>query len=127
MASDPDDIVQVFVEYYEKLLGQTMNARVRAFNSFLKRGPVLSLEQQVKLIRPYLRKEVKEAMFQIDKNKSPGHDDYGSGFYRSAWDIVGADITEAVLEFFENSQLLKQLNTTNIAPIPKVDMPDYAS
>ncbi|WMV07590.1 hypothetical protein MTR67_000975 [Solanum verrucosum] len=36
-------------------------------------------------------------MFQIDSNKSPGPDGFGSGFYRAAWSIVGEDVTSAVL------------------------------
>lgn len=70
---------------------------------------------------------MKLAMFGIDKNKSPGPNGYGSDFFRSAWEIVRGDITEAVLDFFRNGKLLKQLNSTNIALIPKVDCPESAS
>lgn len=66
-------------------------------------------------------------MFQIDCNKSPGPDGYGSGFFRSTWDVIGQDITEAILEFFGNGKLLKQVNATNIALIPKVHIPKFAS
>ncbi|XP_070012299.1 uncharacterized protein [Nicotiana sylvestris] len=57
-------------------------------------------------------------MFQIDGNKSPGPDEYGSGFYKAAWKIMGQDVTEVVIEFFQNRQLLKQFNSTVIALIP---------
>ncbi|WMV08826.1 hypothetical protein MTR67_002211 [Solanum verrucosum] len=60
------------VDYYTELLGRKQIHRVRAFNSFLKDGRILDITKQFELIRPYTEKEVKQAMFSIDKNKSPG-------------------------------------------------------
>lgn len=55
----------------------------------------------------YTAKEVKNSMLSIDANKSPGPDRYGRGFYKKTWNIVGKDISEAVLEFFANEKLLQ--------------------
>lgn len=71
-----------------------------AFNSLLRNGHVLTTEQQITLARPFAEKEMKEAMFQIDGNKSRGLDGYGSDFYKAAWKIVGQDVTEALMKFF---------------------------
>ncbi|XP_049346442.1 uncharacterized protein LOC125810992 [Solanum verrucosum] len=46
---------------------------------------------------------------------------YGSGFYKAAWSVVGEDVTNAVLEFFQNSKILKQINATSFALIPKIE------
>lgn len=51
--------------------------------------------------------------------KSPGPDGYSVEFLRASWDTVGADVVEAVGEFFRNCRLLKDLNTTAICLIPK--------
>lgn len=51
--------------------------------------------------------------------KSPGPDGYSVEFLRASWDTVGADVVEAVGEFFRNGRLLKDLNTTAICLIPK--------
>lgn len=75
------------------------------------------------LVKGYIEKEVKKAMFRIDTNKSPGPDGFGSGFYKAAWSIVGKDITNAVLQSLRNGKLLKQMNATMIALIPKVKVP----
>lgn len=83
--------------------------------------------QQIDLLKSYYEMEVKQAMFKIDSNKSPGPDRYGSGFFKSTWDIIGKDIIEAVLTFLNNGKLLRQLNTTNIALIPKVKVPESTS
>ncbi|XP_060200822.1 uncharacterized protein LOC132629103 [Lycium barbarum] len=76
---------------------------------------------------PFDRKDVKTAIFQIDSNKSPGPDGYRNGFFKASWKVVGDDITEAFLEFFQNGILLKQLNSTCIALIPEVNYPEYAN
>ncbi|GFS35287.1 hypothetical protein Acr_00g0038880 [Actinidia rufa] len=39
--------------------------------------------------------------------------------YKQAWDIVGRDVTNVVLEFFSLVQILKQINHLAIALIPK--------
>lgn len=100
---------------------------MRAYGNFLKNGHCLTVDQQVELLQAYTPKNIKTAMFQIDTNKSPGSDGYGSEFFKSAWDIVGTDITDAILEFFRNGKLLRQLNTTDIALIPKVTAPESAN
>lgn len=47
------------------------------------------------------------AIFWSNSNKSPGADGYEVGFFKAAWSIVGQDITEVVLEFFQCGKLLK--------------------
>ncbi|XP_049406353.1 uncharacterized protein LOC125870027 [Solanum stenotomum] len=44
-----------------------------------------------------------------------------------AWPIVGEDVTNAVLEFFQNNKILRQIYSTSIALIPKIDKPEFAS
>lgn len=52
-------------------------------------------------------------------DKSPGPDSYESKFYKDVWDIIGADVTAGVLEFFQIGQLLKGINNIVITLIPK--------
>lgn len=56
-------------------------------------------------------------------NKSPGPDGFGSGFFKSAWNIVGDEVSEVVLDFLKNGKLLKQLNATLISLIPTMPNP----
>ncbi|KAL0282902.1 UNVERIFIED_CONTAM: hypothetical protein Sradi_7247600 [Sesamum radiatum] len=71
--------------------------------------------------------EVKEAFFDIDVESAPGPDGYTSAFYRSAWPVIGQTLFQAIGEFFRTGKLLKQVNTTLIALIPKVNLPMYVS
>nr|GEV03215.1 hypothetical protein [Tanacetum cinerariifolium] len=67
--------------------------------------------------------EVKSAMFSIGGDKSPGPDGFTAAFFKDTWDIIGADVTHAVCEFFTNGRLLMELNHTIIDLIPKMNAP----
>nr|XP_009620294.1 uncharacterized protein LOC104112156 [Nicotiana tomentosiformis] len=123
MQYEPDTIANIFVDYYKKLLGEQGECRGGIVRWFLENGYRLTATQQMQLLGSYTDKEVKEAMWGINVNTSPGLDGFGSSFFKEAWDIVGSDVTEAVLEFLRNGKLLKQINATIITLIPKVANP----
>ncbi|XP_016460088.1 uncharacterized protein LOC107783620 [Nicotiana tabacum] len=123
LQTDQEDIAAIFVDYYQELLGTKGRNRPQAFHSFLRNVKTLSTTQQMQLVRPYSVAEVKTAMFSIEETKSPGPDGYGSDFYKASWSIIRDEVTSVVLKFFENEQLLTQINSTIIALIPKVDNP----
>ncbi|GJS03905.1 hypothetical protein Tco_0320413 [Tanacetum coccineum] len=75
------------------------------------------------MVRNVSAQEVKEAMFFMGNDKSPGPDGYTVAFFKEAWDIVGAEAVQAICEFFTNGKLLKELNHTIIALIPKIQNP----
>ncbi|GJU50690.1 putative RNA-directed DNA polymerase [Tanacetum coccineum] len=62
-------------------------------------------------------------MFSMSNDKSPGPDGFTAAFFKETWDIVASDVVKAVQEFFVNGNLLKELNHTIIALIPKVISP----
>ncbi|GJR32911.1 reverse transcriptase domain-containing protein [Tanacetum coccineum] len=64
--------------------------------------------------------EIKTAMFGINDNKAPGPNGYTAYFFKKAWDVVSFDVCRAVKEFFTNGKLLKEVNSTLIALIPKL-------
>ncbi|XP_035547430.1 uncharacterized protein LOC118348944 [Juglans regia] len=67
--------------------------------------------------------EVKDAMFSILIDSSPGPDGFGSGFYRSCWDIVEVDVVEAVRDLFCGIPLPRFYSASYIVLIPKVQQP----
>ncbi|KAL2237592.1 UNVERIFIED_CONTAM: hypothetical protein Sindi_0950900, partial [Sesamum indicum] len=85
---EPEEVIHVFVSYYQNLLG-----------------------------------DVKNAVFDISEDKAPGPNGYSSGFFKAAWLVVGTEVTRAVLNFFTTGKLLKQVNSTLLALIPKVHNP----
>ena len=50
--------------------------------------------------------EIKDAIFQMDKFKTPGPDGFGAAFFKDHWNIVKEDVCTAVKFFFEERKLL---------------------
>ena len=83
----------------------------------LTQDQILAMEQEVS------REEIAAAFLSIHPNKAPGPDGFNSHFFRSAWDSIGEEIISGIKYFFDTGRLLKELNTTVIALIPKVINP----
>lgn len=79
------------------------------------------------LTKPYTAAEVKVALFQMAPSKAPGVDGFTTGFYQRHWDLLGDDVTLAVLDFLNGSKIPAGLNDTSITLIPKVRHPQSIS
>ena len=75
------------------------------------------------LLQPVQDHEIKDAVFQMDKFKAPGPDGFGGAFFQNHWNIIAPDVCRAIKSFFTDGKLLKQVNHTLIALIPKVENP----
>ena len=73
----------------------------------------------IKLEREVTREEIKEVLFRMPGNKSPGPDGFTTEFFKEAWEIIGDDITMAVQSFFVKGFLPKGLNSTILTLVPK--------
>ncbi|XP_042958229.1 uncharacterized protein LOC122293848 [Carya illinoinensis] len=67
--------------------------------------------------------EVKQAIFFIPKNSSPGPDGFGFEFYMVCWDIVKEDVIVAARDFFRGTPLPRFYSSSFIVLIPKVPEP----
>ncbi|KAL2237662.1 UNVERIFIED_CONTAM: hypothetical protein Sindi_0957900 [Sesamum indicum] len=118
--TEPEEIINEFVRYYQNLL--VGNRRQITLDiGFLRPWArhVLSNEEAGHLISAFTPDDVKQAIFDIAEDKAPGPDGHSSGFFKAAWSMVGQEVTKAVLEFFSTGKLLKQVNFTLLALIPK--------
>ncbi|KAL2224348.1 UNVERIFIED_CONTAM: hypothetical protein Sindi_3088400 [Sesamum indicum] len=84
---------------------------------------VLTEKEASSLLLPVTLADVKQAVFDITEDKTPGPDGYSSSFFKAAWPIVGQEVTKAVMNFFNAGRLLKQINTSLLALITKVHAP----
>ncbi|GKB68099.1 hypothetical protein Tco_0929511 [Tanacetum coccineum] len=94
-------VAEAFVSHYENFLGQPGITGGFDSNNLFK----AKLEDNTAL------------------HMASGLDGYTAAFFKEAWDIVADDVTNAVSEFFINGKILKELNHTIIALIPKVRSP----
>jgi len=52
--------------------------------------------------------DVKQAIFSIESNKTPGPDGFGAGFFKHYWELI----YNCILEFFTCEKMLRQINHT---------------
>ncbi|KAK4384257.1 hypothetical protein Sango_3078900 [Sesamum angolense] len=118
--TEQDEVVDEFVSFYQRLLG---GERRREYIDLRYLRPwawhVVTPAECKALVQRPTREEVKDAFFDIAEDKAPGPDGYSSSFYMAAWPVIGDEVVKAIVEFFTTGRLLKQVNTTMLALIPK--------
>ncbi|GJS63490.1 hypothetical protein Tco_0678054 [Tanacetum coccineum] len=115
------NVADVFVSHYKMFLGSDMVCdNLNMDGLFLKK---VSADSFSSMVRPVTDEEIKAAMFSIGDERAPGPDGFSSAFFKKGWDIVGLDVCHAIRDFFVNGRLLKEINHTFIALIPKVSTP----
>jgi hypothetical protein len=73
------------------------------------------------------RAEIKKTIFSMNRNKVPGPNGFSAEFFHKAWPIVENGVVEAILEFFEIGNLLREVNSTIINLVPKKKNPTSMS
>ncbi|XP_074313550.1 uncharacterized protein LOC141648729 [Silene latifolia] len=116
-----DRVNSAFVDYYQDLLG-TQHHILDLDQAFVAQGAYLCPADQAPLCSPVTAIEIKDAHFFIGNYKSHGYDWFSTGFYKSAWPVVGDDFTKDVQAFFQTGKLAKQANVTVLTLIPKKDV-----
>ncbi len=76
------------------------------------------------LLREFDASEVRDALFQIPPTKALGPDGMSAIFFQTYWHIVGNDFTLAFLDFLNSGCMLRSVNFTQIALIPKTKLPE---
>lgn len=75
------------------------------------------------MIKPFSMEEVKVAVWDCDRFKSPGPNGVNFGFLKEFWQDLKEDITGFLTEFHRNGKLSRGIYSTFIALIPKVESP----
>ena len=113
-------IQELCVSYFSDLLGSPVSQPLFVQSDLdLLFDFKCSAEQISSFGKPFSVEDIRNAFFSLPKNKSGGPDGYSAEFFIASWSIVGAEVTEAVLEFFRSGRLLKQWNSANLVLIPK--------
>lgn len=87
----------------------------------------VTTEQNSLLLAPFSGVEVKDALFDMHPDKSPGPDGMNPAFYQKFWHIVGKDVISACLAFINDCSFPVGLNDTSIVLIPKKQRPEMLS
>ncbi|XP_062119230.1 uncharacterized protein LOC133832977 [Humulus lupulus] len=127
IVENPTEVIAHFHNHFKGFLGKSGALTGWVDLSCFQQGTILSLEQQLDLIHPFTKKDVKRALLSIPATKSSGPDGYGSRFYKTLWKNIGDEISEAILMFFDSGVIPTELNGTILSLIPKVASPSKAT
>ncbi|KAL1222313.1 putative ribonuclease H protein [Cardamine amara subsp. amara] len=116
-----EDMQSHCVSYYIYLLGGEPRSLSESDRTLIASLTPLKCSDIVRLSlqEMFTPEEIKREVFALPSNKTPGPDGYTGEFFKRAWDIVGEDFTNAVLECFMSGKILKQWNCTAITLVPK--------
>ncbi|XP_040998207.1 uncharacterized protein LOC121244260 [Juglans microcarpa x Juglans regia] len=106
------------VQYFMDFLGQSSTVLLPNLSDLV--DMVISEADNSKLCSLPTEEEVKQAVFSIPIESSPGPDGFGLGFYRACWDVVRLEVVEAVKEFFRGVPLPRFYTASFLVLIPKV-------
>ncbi|XP_074277626.1 uncharacterized protein LOC141601261 [Silene latifolia] len=115
-------IQDAFISFYKGLL-DTSKKVDKISVAVIQNGRVLNEAHHNLLMADVTGEEVRKAMFDICGTKAPGPDGYNSQFFKDTWKVTGPGIISAVQDFFGSGRLLKQVNSTLVTLVPKVDAP----
>jgi hypothetical protein len=71
------------------------------------------------LVGPFEAKEIKAAIWSMDRNSAPSPDGLGPSFYRAAWETVAPDLLALFNAFHAGDADLGSINRAHIALLPK--------
>ncbi|XP_048611893.1 uncharacterized protein LOC106393218 [Brassica napus] len=123
-----EGIQQLCVDYFLKLLGSESSQPMFIQSDLdLLFNFRCSEEQIAGFEKKFTNEDIKEAFFSLPRNKTGGPDGYSAEFFIDTWEIIGPEVTEAILEFFNSGCLLKQWNSASLALIPKIPNASHPS
>ncbi|XP_073267824.1 uncharacterized protein [Populus alba] len=118
LTSSSAEVGAVFVDFYCHLL-RTPKETLPLDIGVIQHSPCLDVASHASLLAPVSDLDIKNALFAIDDGKAPGPDGYSSCFFKKSWSVIHEDFCLAVRDFFQSSAMLKQINHSIIALIPK--------
>ena len=80
-------------------------------------------EETLEITRIPSRKEIRDVIFAMGRNRSPGPHGFLADFYVACWDIIGTNLVQAIKEIFQGQTFPRSWKATFIALIPKVTNP----
>jgi len=84
---------------------------------------VISIEEGSSLTNLFSEEEVKCAIWDCDSFKISGPDGVNLGFFKDFWEVLKGDLMHFFHELCVHGKLTKEINSTFIVLIPKVDSP----
>jgi hypothetical protein len=105
--------------YYKKRFGCPDRGRLSLNESSVEDIPQVTGEESEGLIKEFLEKEVRVAIFQLKHNKASGPDGFPAEFYQVFWCLIKDDLMAMFRDFHNRNLPLFCLNFGIITLLPK--------
>ena len=110
-------LMEHIANYYKTLFGQADNSNI---NLDIQNPEGISPQEESDLIKPFSVEEIRDVVFNMEKNKSPGPDGFAVDFYQHFWEMLNTDL-KAILDDFHSGKVgLARLNYGIITLVLKV-------
>ncbi|KAK9927793.1 hypothetical protein M0R45_024959 [Rubus argutus] len=116
VVEDAESIELELIQYYKNLYSSS-NQEIRGVVG-LDWSPISGQEAEW-IERPFQEEEIKQAVFDCSKDKSPGPDGFTMAVFQSYWDTIKSDLLKVMEEFYSNGVVNAITNETYICLIPK--------
>ena len=125
--TDKCKMTKIAVQYFQNIFTSS-KPEVGAINSCLDgMEGVVTEEMNMSLLEDFTSDEVSVALKQMYPTKAPGPDGMSAIFYQTYWEVVGPEVTQAVLSVLRSGYLLRKINYTHITLVPKIKNPEKIS
>ncbi|CAB4293801.1 unnamed protein product [Prunus armeniaca] len=111
----------IFCDYFQGLFQTNGSGELSDIIEVVR--PIVMLEQNASLNRPFSRDEIEGALSQMFPTKLSRVDGMPALFYQKYWDVVGNDVVAFCLNILKKEASVKEVNHTLLTLIPKVHMP----
>ncbi|KAK1692257.1 hypothetical protein QYE76_008954 [Lolium multiflorum] len=98
---------------------QPANSTLTLSEEYTQDIPQLTQEENNILVAEFTEKEVKDAIFQMELNKSPGPDGFPAEFYQTFWEVIKDDLMSMFKQLHSGELQLFKLNFGVITLLPK--------
>lgn len=115
-----DNLLKHAFEYYSDLFGPMPQHDIHLDSSIWNNSYMLSKSDNRILCQPFSETEIKEALFQMEKNKAPGPDKIPIEVFQKCWNIVKNDVIQLFDDFHNNKVDISRLNYGIITLLPKI-------
>lgn len=121
------DIGHTATQYFTTLFKTTRSASVNYMEVFDGFRPSVTDSMNDELTKSITKEEVRDAVFAIGSDKTPGPDGLTGAFYQQFWPEIKHEIMIEVERVFRTGEFQGARNHTNICLIPKPDVPKSMS
>ena len=71
---------------------------------------------------PFTEEKISKTIFQLDRDKALGPDDFTIAVFQNYWDVIKEDLVRVFVEFHKNGIINQSTNASFLVTLPKKSM-----